>query len=161
MMTAIRIAKEFHLDAVLVHGTEGHRIPDIIQRAGVPIICGPILCDRCKPELRDLEITTPNILYQHGISIALCTDHTVIPIQYLATTAALAVKGGLPYEAALEAITVQPAKILGVEDRVGSLKVGMDADLQLYHGNPLDLQCDPWLVMVDGKVCKGQEYFAL
>ena len=67
-MTAIRIAKEFHLDAVLVHGTEGHRIPDIIQRAGVPIICGPILCDRCKPELRDLEITTPNILYQHGIS---------------------------------------------------------------------------------------------
>ena len=54
MMTAIRIAKEFHLDAVLVHGTEGHRIPDIIQRAGVPIICGPILCDRCKPELRDL-----------------------------------------------------------------------------------------------------------
>lgn len=161
MMTAIRIAKEFHLDAVLVHGTEGHRIPDIIQRAGVPIICGPILCDRCKPELRDLEITTPNILYQHGISIALCTDHTVIPIQYLATTAALAVKGGLPYEAALEAITVQPARILGVEDRVGSLKVGMDADLQLYHGNPLDLQCDPWLVMVDGKVCKGQEYFAL
>ena len=108
-----------------------------------------------------MEITTPNILYQHGVSIALCTDHTVIPIQYLATTAALAVKGGLPYEAALEAITVQPARILGVEDRVGSLKVGMDADLQLYHGNPLDLQCDPWLVMVDGKVCKGQEYLML
>jgi imidazolonepropionase-like amidohydrolase len=152
MMTALRIAKEFHLDAVLVHGTEGHRIPDVLQAANVPVICGPILCDRCKPELQYLEITTPNALYQNGVSIALCTDHTVVPIQYLSATAALAVKGGLPYEAALQAITVAPAKILGIADRVGSLSAGMDADLQLYQGDPLDLQCDPWLVMVDGQI---------
>ena len=126
----------------------------MIQKAGVPVICGPILCDRCKPELQYLEITTPNTLYQHGIPIALCTDHTVIPIQYLPTTAALAVKGGLPYEAALQAITVMPAKILGIADRVGSLAAGMDADLQLYHGDPLDLQCDPWFVMVNGEIVK-------
>lgn len=157
MMTALRIAREFHLDAVLVHGTEGHRIPDVLQTAEVPVICGPILCDRCKPEMRYLEITTPNTLLQNGIPIALCTDHTVIPIQYLPTTAALAVKGGLPYEDALYAITAGAAKILGVEKRVGSLAVGMDADLQLYQGDPLDLQCDPWLVMVNGETIMQRE----
>lgn len=155
MMTALRIAKEFHLDAVIVHGTEGHKIPEILKRSGVPVICGPILCDRCKPEMRQLEISTPNALYEAGVSIALCTDHTVIPIQYLSTTAALAVKGGLSEEAALYAITAGAAKILGIEHRVGSLAVGMDADLQIYDGNPLDLQVDPRMVMVNGEIVVG------
>lgn len=150
--TAIRIAKEFHLDYVIIHGTEGYEIADILAEEEVPVIVGPMLCDRCKPEMRNLTIHNPSILQKAGVTIALCTDHPVVPIQYLSTTAALAVKGGMAREEALYAITAGAAKTLGVEERVGQIAVGMDADLQLYTGDPLDLLCDPWLVMIDGKI---------
>ncbi|MBO5226795.1 MAG: amidohydrolase [Ruminococcus sp.] len=151
--TAIRIAKEFHLDAVIVHGTEAHLIPEIIKKTGVPVICGPILCDRCKPEMKNLTIEAPAILRKHDINIAICTDHTVIPIQYLSATAALAVKGGMSEDDALYSITKGSACILGVEERMGSIAEGMDADLQMYRKDPLDLREDPWFVMIDGKEC--------
>lgn len=151
--TAIRIAKEFNLDYVIVHGTEGYEIADILAEEQVPVIAGPTLCDRCKPEMQKLTIQNPALLHQAGVKVALCTDHPVIPIQYLSTTAALAVKGGMSREDAIYAITAGAAEILGVEERVGSIAVGMDADLQLYRGDPLDLLCDPWLVMIDGKIC--------
>ncbi len=149
--TAIRIAKEFNLDYVIIHGTEGHLIADILAEENAPVIAGPILCDRCKPEMQHLTISGPSIMQKAGVKLALCTDHPVIPIQYLPTTAALAVKGGMQREDALYAITAGAAEILGVENRVGSIAVGMDADLQLYHGDPLDLLCDPWLVMINGR----------
>ncbi len=149
--TAIRIAREFNLDFVIIHGTEGYQIADILEDEHVPVIVGPMLCDRCKPEMQGLTIQNPAKLHHAGVKIALCTDHTVVPIQYLSTTAALAVKGGMTREDALYAITGGAADILGIGDRVGSIAPGMDADLQLYHGDPLDLLCDPWLVMIDGK----------
>ncbi len=150
--TAIRIADEFHLDAVIVHGTEAHLIPDIVKKADIPVICGPILCDRCKPEMKNLTISSPALLQKHGVKIAICTDHTVIPIQYLSATAALAVKGGLDEMDALFSITKGAAEILGVQDRIGSIQAGMDADIQLYKKDPLDLREDPWLVMINGQV---------
>lgn len=156
--TAIRIAKEFHLDAVIVHGTEAHLIPEIVKKADVPVICGPILCDRCKPEMKNLTIDAPAILRKHGIDMAICTDHTVIPIQYLSATAALAVKGGMSEEDALYSITRGAAEILGVQDRMGSIAAGMDADIQLYKKDPLDIREDPWYVMIDGKECVNNGY---
>lgn len=149
--TAMRIAKEFHLDYVIVHGTEGYEIADILAEEQVPVIAGPLLCDRCKPEMRNLTITNPALLQKAGVRTALCTDHPVVPIQYLSTTAQLAVKGGMSREEALYAITAGAAEILGISHRVGSIAVGMDADIQLYHGDPLSLLCDPWLVLIDGK----------
>ena len=149
--TAIRIAKEFNLDYVIIHGTEGHLIADILAEENAPVIAGPILCDRCKPEMQHLTISGPSIMQKAGVKLALCTDHPVIPIQYLPTTAALAVKGGMQREDALYAITAGAAEILGVENRIGSIAAGMDADLQLYRGDPLDLLCDPWLVMINGR----------
>jgi imidazolonepropionase-like amidohydrolase len=149
--TALRIAKEFHLDAVIVHGTEGHLIPEILAQAEVPVICGPILCDRCKPEMQNLDIRSAGILHAHGVKIAICTDHTVIPVQYLSASAALAVKGGLAEADALYSITRGAAEILGVADRMGSIACGMDADLQLYRNDPLDLREDPWMVFISGK----------
>ncbi len=151
--TAVRIANEFHLDAVIVHGTEAHLIPEILKDSGLPVICGPALCDRCKPEMKNLSIENPAILKKNGIEIAICTDHTVIPIQYLSSCAALAVKGGLPEEDALYSITMGASKILGTDDRMGGIAAGMDADLQLYKNDPLDIREDPWLVMIDGKKC--------
>ncbi len=150
--TAIRIAKEFNLDYVIVHGTEGYEIADILADEQAPVIAGPILCDRCKPEMRKLTISNPAQLCKAGVKTALCTDHPVIPIQYLPTTALLAVKGGMQREDALYAITAGAANILGVGNRVGSIAEGMDADVQLYHGDPLDMLCDPWLVLIDGNI---------
>lgn len=156
--TAMRIASEFALDPVIIHGTEGHKIADIIAEEKIPVICGPIMCDRCKPEMRGLELKNASILHENGAKIAICTDHTVIPIQYLPLSAQAAVKGGLSFDEAIKTLTVNPAEILGIDDTTGSLRNGKDADLQLYRkgDNPLDLMCEPVLVMVSGDICRRE-----
>ena len=156
--TAMRIAKEFSLDAVIIHGTEGHKIADIIAEEKIPVICGPVICDRCKPEMRGLELKNASVLHENGVKIAICTDHTVIPIQYLPLSAQAAVKGGLDFDEALTTLTIAPAEILGIDDTTGSLSVGKDADIQLYRkgDNPLDLMSEPVLVMVSGEVCRRE-----
>ena len=152
--TAIRISKEFNLDCVIVHGTEGYLISDIIAEEKVPVICGPIICDRCKPEMKGLDIKNPSELAKNGVNIAMCTDHSVIPIQYLPTSVLMAIKGGLSYTEGLKSITYNPAEIIGISDTVGDIAIGMDADLQLYDNNPLDTIIEPTLVMIDGKIIK-------
>lgn len=156
--TAMRIAKEFSLDAVIIHGTEGHKIADIIAEEKIPVICGPVICDRCKPEMRGLELKNASVLHENGVKIAICTDHTVIPIQYLPLSAQAAIKGGLDFDEALKTLTIAPAEILGIDDTTGSLSVGKDADIQLYRKgeNPLDLMSEPVLVMVSGEVCRRE-----
>ncbi|MCR4795527.1 MAG: amidohydrolase [Ruminococcus sp.] len=156
--TAMRIASEFALDSVIIHGTEGHKIADIIAEEKIPVICGPVMCDRCKPEMRGLELKNASALHENGVKIAICTDHTVTPIQYLPLSAQAAIKGGLSFDEAVKTITVYPAEILGIDDITGSLREGKDADLQLYRKgeNPLDLMSEPVLVMVSGDICRRE-----
>lgn len=156
--TAMRIAKEFSLDPVIIHGTEGYKIADIIAEEEVPVICGPVICDRCKPEMAGLELKNAAVLSENGVKISICTDHTVIPIQYLPLSAQAAVKGGLSFEKALHTLTSAPAEILGIDETTGTLTVGKDADLQLYAKgtNPLDLMSEPKLVMISGRVCRSE-----
>lgn len=153
--TAIRIAKEFSLDAVIVHATEGWKIADILARENIPVICGPIICDRCKPEMKGLEIKNAAVLKNNGVKISICTDHPVIPIQYLPISVQAAVKGGLDSDMAIRAVTSEAAEILGIDEDTGSLEKGKAADLQLYEigENPLDLMTEPSLVMIDGVIC--------
>lgn len=156
--TAMRIAAEFSLDPVIIHGTEGHLIADIIAAENVPVICGPLICDRCKPEMKGLELKNAAVLHEDGVKIAVCTDHTVIPIQYLPLSAQAAVKGGLSLDEAVKTITLYPAQILGIDERTGSLTAGKDADIQLYPkgANPLDLMSEPQLVMISGSICRRE-----
>ena len=156
--TAMRISKEFNLDPVIIHGTEGHLIADIIAEEKIPVICGPLICDRCKPEMKGLELKNAAVLHDNGVNIAICTDHTVIPIQYLPLSAQAAVKGGLSFDDAIRTLTVAPAEILGISDTTGSLAVGKDADIQLYRkgANPLDLMSEPVLVMINGNICRKE-----
>ena len=151
--TAMRIAKEFNLDPVIIHGTEGWKIADIIAEEKVPVICGPLICDRCKPEMKGLELKNASVLIENGVKTAICTDHTVIPIQYLPLSAQAAVKGGLSFDDALRAITCEAAEILGIGDVTGTLTAGKDADIQLYRKgeNPLDLMSEPVMVLINGK----------
>ncbi len=156
--TAIRISKEFNLDTVIIHGTEGYKVADIIARENIPVICGPVICDRCKPEMKGLELKNAAALNSEGVKISICTDHTVIPIQYLPLSAQAAVKGGLTFDEALKTLTINPAEILGISDVTGTLEVGKDADIQVYRRdeNPLDLMSEPKLVMISGEVCRRE-----
>lgn len=135
--TALRICREFGLKPVLVHATEGHLIRELIAQEQVPVITGPCLTDRSKPELAGMTLENPAVLSQNGL-VAICTDHPETPIQYLPLCAAMAVRGGMTEQAALAAITLNPAKILGIEDRVGSIAPGKDADLVITAEHPFD-----------------------
>lgn len=150
--TAIRIAKEFDLDYVLVHCTEGHIVADILAKEKAKVIIGPTICDRCKPEMRQLRLENAAKLSAEGVSPAICTDHPVIPIQYLPLSALLAVKGGLSYYDAIRTITLNAAKAAGISDKAGAIKAGLDADLQLYDCDPLETLSEPLWVMVNGKI---------
>lgn len=154
IFTAIRIAKQFNLDYVIVHGTDGHLITDELAKEHARVLSGPFLSDRCKPELRNLTPKSPGIMTRAGLEVAIITDHSVIPIEYLPLCAALAVKSGMDYEAALRAITINPAHIVGIDDRVGSLKPGKDADFAIFDGDPLMLSSNVKFVAVNGKRVK-------
>lgn len=151
IFTAVRIAREFRLDLVLVHATEGHLVRDILAEEGVPVIAGPILCDRSKPELRNLTVENPGLLDKAGILTAICTDHPVIPIQYLPLTAGIAIGAGMDREQALKAITIHAARAVGIEDRVGSLAPGKDADVVVFDGDPCSPYTRPQMVLINGK----------
>lgn len=151
IFTAIRIAKEFNLDYVLVHATDGSLITEELAEENAKCIIGPIIADRSKPELKNQTIENGAKLHSAGISFAICTDHPENPIQYLPLAAGVAMKGGLDEKTALEAITLTAAKIVGIDERVGSLEVGKDADIVALDGNFYDVLSKAKFVMVDGK----------
>lgn len=152
IFTAIRIAKEFGLKLTLDHCTEGHLIAEEIAASGFPAIVGPSLASRNKKEVSQSDFKTPGILQKAGVRIALTTDHPVSRIQYLPLCAGLACKEGLDEWDALRAITINAAKICGVEDRLGSLKVGKDADIVIYDGNPLEIASKVHTTIIDGNI---------
>lgn len=149
--TAIRISKEFGLNFVLVHGTEGHLVADILAREGVSVITGPIIGDRSKPELMHQTVENTPALVRAGVKVAICTDHPENPVQYLPLAASIAARHGLDKEQALRAITIDAAEICGIADRVGSIAPGKDADLVLYSGHPFDFDSRILGVWIDGK----------
>ena len=152
ILTAIRLVKEFDLRASVEHCTEGHLIADELREAGVGVILGPLLCDRSKPELKNLTMKAPAILHRAGVKFALMTDHGVIPEQYLPVEAGLCVREGLPEMEALRAITINAAEVIGLVDRIGSLAPGKDADLVLFDGHPLETRTHASLVLVNGEI---------
>ncbi|MGW8114169.1 amidohydrolase [Caproicibacterium sp. NSD3] len=152
IFTAIRIAEEFHLDYVIIHGTEGYEIAKTLQKKKARILSGPFFTDRSKPELHDQTPANPGILEKFGIPTAIVTDHPVIPLQYLTMCAGLAMREGMSREGALRAITLTPAEICGISDRVGSLLPGKDADLVFFFGDPLSGYEKPAAVVAGGKI---------
>ena len=156
MLTAIRIAEEFDLDLTLEHATEGYKIADILANKGIPVTAGPILFSRVKYELKDMTPKNPGMMAKAGVKVAIQTDE-MSAVKYLPINAALAVREGMPEEEALKAITINPAEIIGVADRVGSLEVGKDADIVVFSGHPFDYRSVAELVLVDGQVAYRRE----
>jgi imidazolonepropionase-like amidohydrolase len=149
--TALRLADEFGYRVVINHGTEGHLIADVLAERGVPVIIGPLFTSRSKVELRHRSLRNPGILARAGVELAITTDHPVVPIHFLVHQATLAVKEGLDRDVALRSITVNPAHIMGLDDRVGALRPGLDGDVVIWSGDPLDIMSRALRVFVDGR----------
>ena len=152
IFTAIRIAQEFGLKMTLDHCTEGHLIAEELAKCGYPAIVGPDLASRNKIEVQNMAFKTAGILNKAGVMTAITTDHPVSLIQSLPLCAGLAVKEGLPMEEGFKAITINPARICGVEHRMGSLAVGKDADIAIFDGNPMEVFTRTLYTIIDGKI---------
>ena len=150
IFTALRIAREFGLRAVIIHGTEAHLVADLLAEEHVPVVCGPFMTDRSKPELRHLTDAAPGLLCKAGIPTAITVDHPEIPLRLLPMALMLAVRAGMDKTDALRAVTSVPAQIAGMENRIGSLREGMDADCVLWSGDPLDITTQVQAVFVNG-----------
>jgi imidazolonepropionase-like amidohydrolase len=162
--TALRIAEEFGYRLVIDHGTEAHLLADILAARDIPVIIGPLLTSRSKVELRNRSLANPGRLAAAGVTIAITTDHPVVPIHFLAYQAGLAVKHGLDRDTALQALTINPARIVGVDDRLGSIEPGKDADVVIWSGDPLDVPSRVERAFVDGAeiytYADGEGHFA-
>ncbi len=152
ILTSIRIAKEFGVKLTLEHCTEGHLIADHIASEGLTAVVGPSFGDRSKFELKNLTFETPGALAAAGIKVAIMTDHPVVPLHYLPMCAALSVKAGMEEEEALKSISINAAEILEIDERVGSLKVGKDADVVIWDKHPFELDSNVLKTIIDGKV---------
>jgi imidazolonepropionase-like amidohydrolase len=149
--TAMRLADEFGYRLIINHGTEGHLLADVIASKGIPVVIGPLFTSRSKVELRNRHLRNPGLLARAGVRIAITTDHPVVPINFLVHQATLAVKEGLDRDEALRALTINPAVIMGLDDRVGSLAPGKDADVVIWSGDPLDVMSRAQRVFVGGR----------
>ncbi|HZX01892.1 amidohydrolase [Kribbella sp.] len=136
--TAVRLADEFGYDLVIDHGTEAHLVAELLAERNIPVLLGPLIVGRGKVELRNRAFRNARLLAEAGIELSLVTDHPVIPANLLIVQAAYAVREGLDRDVALRAVTLNPARALGIADRLGSLAPGKDADLCVWSGDPLD-----------------------
>ena len=156
IMTALRIAREFSLKLTVEHCTEGHKVAEELAKAGVPAVVGPSMTTRSKVEVRERDFKTAAVLAEAGVTVAIMSDHPVVPVHNLTLYAALTAKAGLPREEAFRAITINPARILGIDDRVGSLEEGKDADLVVFSEDPFEMSAEVEAVFISGeKVDEG------
>jgi imidazolonepropionase-like amidohydrolase len=152
IFTAMRLADEFNLKYSIIHCTQGHLIAEELAKRGVTVMSGPLFSDRSKIELKGSTPKTPGILCKAGVKTAIITDHPETPIQYLPMCAGLAVREGMDYDEALKSITIWPAEICGIADRVGSIEEGKDADMVLFREDPLTLAAKPMAVVSAGRI---------
>lgn len=150
--TAIRIAEEFNIRITLEHCTEGHLIADYLKKKNIPIMLGPTLGSKSKLELKNLSFDIYKCFEKEGIDFAIITDHPEITEDNLYLCAALAVRSGLSKDTALKAITINAAKNTGIDDRVGSIKKGKDADLIIISGELFSLDSEVKKVFINGEV---------
>lgn len=161
IQTAIRIAKEFHLDMTLDHCSEGHLIAQQVKKSGFPAIIGPDLSSRSKIEVQNMAFKTVGILNKEGVKTAITTDHPVSLIQSLPICAGFAIKSGMNEMEALKSITIYPAEICRVDHRVGSLEIGKDADIAIFDDLPIRVQAKTMCTIIEGRIVYADETFSL
>lgn len=158
IVTATRILREFSsVRLTLVHATEGDLVTDPLVQANVSVLGGPFFQARNRYELAHINPATSVKLHNAGIRIGLITDHPTSSVRNLALEASLAIREGMAYADALRAVTLTPAQILGLDDRIGSIEVGKQADLVLWDGEPLELTSKVHQTVIGGEVVYSRE----
>jgi len=152
IVTAVRLSEEFGYKLVVHHATESHKIADYLVDRDIPVVVGPLMTSRSKAELRDRTVSTPGIMMDAGALVCITNDAPVIPIWMLRESMILAIREGLDPTRALETITINPAKILGVDNHVGSLLPGKDADFLILNGDPLDASSSVEKTYINGDI---------
>lgn len=150
ILTATRIANEFGFKFVIEHGTEGYKIVDFLKTNGIPVVAGPLMTFRTKRELKDMTMESLRILNEKGVLASLTCDHPVVPLEYASIQAAVILRYKVKEEDALKMLTINPAKILGMEERIGSIEKGKDADLVVWSGHPFDARSKVESVYIEG-----------
>lgn len=153
--SAIRLGKEFDIRVTIEHCSDGDAVAPILEREKLPVMLGPTLSDRSKPELRNLTFNTYKNLSDRGIDTAIITDHPEITIENLPLCVVMAVKHGMNETKALEAVTITAAKNCGIDSRVGSLRKGTDADIAVFTDLPSRFGAECVMTFIDGKKIKG------
>lgn len=159
IFTAVRIAQEFNLRYVLIHATEGYMITQELAQENACCVVGPVICDRCKPEMANLTPKNAAVLQSGGVCTAICTDHSEVPIEYLPLSVGICIKNGMSFYDGLKAVTCNAAKIAGIYDKTGSLEKGKSADMVIFKENPFDVFSSPQAVIIGGQtaVSKWEE----
>lgn len=152
IIAALRIADEYKINLQLLHVTEGLKLIDEIKEQNIPCIIGPLMSFSKKVETKNKDYSIGKEFSKKGILTAITTDHPVVPIEYLTISAGLCVREGMDYMEALKSITINPAKILGIDRKVGSIEVGKDADIVIIEGKPLEVMSKVRYVVGKGKL---------
>lgn len=153
ILSVINLAREFNLKIVLDHATEAYRVKEKIEN--IPIVYGPPVFSKRGTELKNLDIS--NLGKMRNLMFSITTDHPTIPIQYISLLAGLSVSEGFSYEDALSLITINAARVLGIDERVGSLEVGKDADMVILTKEPFDPETRVLYTIINGKIAyKGE-----
>jgi imidazolonepropionase-like amidohydrolase len=160
MLTALRIAEEFDVDITLEHCTEAHLIVEELVESGRGLIIGPSFMFKGKPEVRHLSLETPGILANAGAKVAIMTDLPCAPLSFLRVCVGLAVQSGMPWIDGCKSVTINAAEILGLNERIGSLEPGKDADIAVYDKEPFtDLTSHCLLTMINGEIVYSDKSF--
>jgi imidazolonepropionase-like amidohydrolase len=155
IVTAVRIAEEFDIDYSIEHCTDGITVAEFLGKRKAKVNVGPSMWQRAKIETLNISIETPGVLAKAGCRVSIISDHPFHPIQFLTTAAGLAWGAGMREEDALRALTLTPAETLGVENRVGSLEPGKDADFVIWSGHPFKVRSKILQVFIEGKKVYG------
>lgn len=150
--SALRLAEEFNLDATIEHCSDGDIVAELLKSKNASINLGPTLTDRSKPELKNLSFDTYSRLSNMGLSVAIITDHPEITIENLPLCAALAVSHGMDKNRALAAITLNAARNCRIDDRIGSLEVGKDADIAIFTDSPVEYGSKCIATIINGNI---------
>ncbi len=165
IMTALRLADEFNLKLILTGMTDAYKAAEVLKKRNIPVILERVFRRTTYPDDNDFNPMNPALLAESGVPVAFKPEEGglwVFPAVAwgggdLLETAALAVKNGMPAEAALRAVTINAARIIGMDDRVGSLEPGKDADILILKGHPLRVRALPQAVFVEGKLVYHKE----
>ena len=152
IMTAIRLSEEFGLDLILDHCTEGDKIIHELSGRNIPVVLSPLMNARTKPETKDRNFEIAGTLANNGIQVAISTDGISQSARWLPLNAGLCIRYGMKEEDALKSITINAAKVLKVDDRLGSLEKNKDADIVIMDGHPLETRTKIGIVIINGKV---------